>query len=94
MSLCVLPSSTLVLETCVEPPPTPPLAYSKINLVKCDDTSLPISTLWDDFLPNIARLFVDSHIAKIGNMLQDIYFLFDGSYMLNIDQMLRGGEST
>ena len=37
---------------------------------------LPISASWDDFLPNIVVLFVESYIEDVGDIIDDIHFLF------------------
>ena len=37
---------------------------------------LPTSASWDDFLPDIAGLFVESYIEDVGDIIDDINILF------------------
>ena len=33
--------------------------------------------LWDDFLVDIARLFMESHMEDVGDIIDDIHLLFE-----------------
>ena len=37
---------------------------------------LPTSASWDNFLPYIAKMFVESHIEDVGDIIDDIHLLF------------------
>jgi hypothetical protein len=66
------------------PPPDTPIA--PIDPVPPKDASdsvqqqipcLPTSASWDEFLPDIARLFMESHIEYVGDIIDDIRLLFE-----------------
>ena len=79
------------LETLVMVPPTPneipppdaPIDSTGLvptidapNLVQQDTSCLPTSASWDDFFPDITRLFMESHIEDVGDIIDDINLLF------------------
>ena len=41
-----------------------------------ETTCLPTSASWDDFLPDIAGLFMESHIEDVGDIIDVIRLLF------------------
>ena len=64
-------------------PPDALVATTDIVLAKCapylvhyDLLCLPISASWDDFLPDIAVLSMESYIEDVGDIIDDIHLLF------------------
>lgn len=37
---------------------------------------LPTSASWDDFLPDMVELFMESHIEDVGDIINSIHLLF------------------
>ena len=54
----------------------PVLAIDGLDSMQQETLCLPISASWDDFLPNIAVLFVESYIEDVGEIIDDINLLF------------------
>ena len=65
------PPDTLVAPT--NPIPTIDASDSVQQEILC----LPTLPSCDDFLPDIARLFVESHIEDVGDTIDDIHLLFE-----------------
>ena len=51
-------------------------AKNSLDLVQQKITCLPTLALWDDFLPDITGLFVESHIEDVGDIIDGIDLLF------------------
>ena len=60
------------------------LATNALDSVQQDTSCLPTSASWDDFLPAIAQLFVESHIEDVGDILDDIHLLFEVNYIATV----------
>ena len=67
---------------------TPPTLVAPIDPVPATDASdsvqqdtscLPTLPSCNDFLPNIAGLFVESHIEDVGDIINDIHLLFEAN---------------
>ena len=61
-----------------------------------DFSCLPTSTSWDDFLPNIVGLFVESHIEDVRDIIDDICLLLieeNTSYIVEIDSDTSDNDS-
>ena len=54
----------------------PFLAQDAPDSMHQDLPCLPTSASWDDFLPDIARLFLESYIEDVGDIIDDIHLLF------------------
>ena len=52
------------------------LATDAPDSVQQEIPCLPISTSWDEFLLDIAVLFVESYIEDVGEIVDDIHLLF------------------
>ena len=52
------------------------LAIDASDSVQQEIPCLLTSASWDDFLPDIARLFMESHIEDVGDIIDDIHLLF------------------
>ena len=46
------------------------------NLVQLGTPCLPVLVSGDDYMTNISGLFVESYIADLGDIIDDIYLLF------------------
>ena len=46
------------------------------NLEQQETLCLPTSTSWDDFLPDMTELFVESHIEDVRDIIDSIRLLF------------------
>ena len=58
-------------------PTDPVTATDASDSVQQDTLCLPTSASWDDFLADIAQLFVESHIEDVGDIIDDICLLFE-----------------
>ena len=52
------------------------LAIDASDLVQQEILCLPTSSSWDEFLLDIARLFIESHIEDVGDIINHICLLF------------------
>ena len=66
----IIPPNALVAST--DPVPTTDAPDLLLQETPC----LPISASWDDFLPYIVVLFVESYIEDVGDIIDDIHLLF------------------
>ena len=53
------------------------LAIDASDSVQQDPSCLPTPASWDDFLPDIARLFMESYIEDVGDIIDNIHLLFE-----------------
>ena len=66
----------------ISPPETPMDSIDSVpatnasDLVQQEISCLPTLASWDDFLLDIAGLFVESHIEDVGDIIDDIHILF------------------
>ena len=49
------------------------------NSMQQDLPCLPTLASWDDFLPNIAGLFMESYHEDVGDIIDDIHLLFEAN---------------
>ena len=81
-----LPPVTPIIVSSTSDEITPPAAVAPTDSIPAIDASdsvqqdplcLPTSSSCDEFLPDIARLFVESHIEDVGDIIDDIHLLFE-----------------
>ena len=64
-------------------PPAPVVPTDPVPAIDASDSvqqeilCLPTSASWDGFLPDMEKLFMESHIEDVGDILDDIHLLFE-----------------